>query len=102
MTAVCDLVSGFDAELVRLGYKPSTMAWYRCCWRRLERYFASRGAQEFSLDVAMAWVDEACGGFFEKEQAGALKRLTCTCSGSRRCSTTSRCMGRCCAATPGE
>ena len=72
MTAVCDLVSGLDAELVRLGYKPSTMVWYRGCWRRLERYFASRGAQEFSLDVAMAWVDEACGGFFEKEQAGAL------------------------------
>ncbi len=29
--------------------------------------------QEFSLDVAMAWVDEACGGFFAKEQAGTLK-----------------------------
>ncbi len=73
MAAVCDLVSGLDAELVRLGYKPSTMVWYRGCWRRLERYFASRGAQEFSLDVAMSWVDEACGGFFEKEQAGTLK-----------------------------
>ena len=73
MTAVCDLVSGLDAELVRLGYMPSTMVWYRGCWLRLERWFASRGVQEFSLDVAMAWVDEACGGFFEKEQAGALK-----------------------------
>jgi integrase len=73
MAAVCDLVSGLDAELLRLGYKPSTMVWYRGCWRRLERYFASRGVPEFSLDVAMAWVDEACGGFFEKEQAGALK-----------------------------
>jgi len=73
MAAVCDLVSGLDAELVRVGYEPSTMVWYRGCWRRLERYFASRGAREFSLDVAMAWVDEACGGFFEKEQAGALK-----------------------------
>ena len=49
------------------------MVWYRGCWLRLERWFASRGVQEFSLDVAMAWVDEACGGFFEKEQAGALK-----------------------------
>ena len=58
---------------MRLGYKPSTMVWYRGCWRRLERWFASRGVQEFSLDVAMAWVDEACGGFFEKEQAGTLK-----------------------------
>lgn len=73
MVAVSELVSGLDAELVRLGYKPSTMVWYRGCWRRLERFFASRGAQEFSLDMAMAWVDEACGGFFAKEQTGTLK-----------------------------
>src|SRR5450631_1168461 len=73
MAAVGEMVSGLDAELVRLGYKPSTMVWYRGCWRRLERWFASRGVQEFSLDAAMAWVDEACGGFFEKEQAGTLK-----------------------------
>ena len=74
MAAVGDLVSGLDAELVRLGYKPSSLKWYRGCWRRLERWFASRGVQEFSLDVAMAWVDEACGGFFAKEQAGTLKQ----------------------------
>ncbi len=43
------------------------------CWRRLQRYFAARGAEEFSLDLAMAWVDEACG-FFAKEQAGTLKQ----------------------------
>jgi hypothetical protein len=73
MVAVPELVSGLDAELVRLGYKASTMVWYRGCWRRLERFFASRGVQEFSLDLAMAWVDEACGGFFDKEQAGTLK-----------------------------
>ena len=74
MAAVCELVSGLDAELVRLGYQPSTLKWYRGYWRRLERWFASRGVQEFSLDVAMAWVDEACGGFFAKEQAGTLKQ----------------------------
>lgn len=73
MVAVSELVSGLDAELVRLGYKPSTMVWYRGCWRRLGRFFVSRGVQEFSLDVAMAWVDQACGGFFAKEQAGTLK-----------------------------
>lgn len=73
MVAVSELVSGLDAELVRLGYKASTMVWYRGCWRRMERFFASRGAQEFSLDVAMAWVDQACGGFSDKEQAGVLK-----------------------------
>ncbi len=73
MVAVSELVSGLDAELVRLGYKPSTMVWYRGCWRRLEAFFASRGVREFSLDVAMMWVDQACGGFFDKEQAGTLK-----------------------------
>jgi integrase len=74
MAAVCELVSALDGELVRLGYQPSTMRWYRGYWRRLERYFASRGVREFSLDVAMAWVDEACGGFFDREQAGTLKQ----------------------------
>jgi integrase len=39
----------------------------------LERFFAARGVEEFSLDLAMAWVDAACGGFFQKEQAGTLK-----------------------------
>lgn len=72
MVAVSELVSRLDAELVRLGYKPSTMVWYRGCWRRLEAFFASRGVREYSLDVAMTWVDQACGGFFDKEQAGTL------------------------------
>jgi hypothetical protein len=62
-------VSGLDAEMARLGCKDSTMAWYRGCWRRLQRYFAARGAEELPLDVAMAWVGEACG-FIAKEQAG--------------------------------
>ena len=69
---VSELVSGLDAELRRLGYKDPTLVWYRRCWRRLEGFFAARGVEEFSLDVAMAWVDEACG-FFEKERSGALK-----------------------------
>jgi integrase len=73
MAALSVLVSGLDAELVRLGYKDSTMVWYRGAWRRLQRYFAARGVGQFSLDVAMAWVDEACG-FFAKEQAGTLKQ----------------------------
>jgi integrase len=72
MVALSALVSGLDAELVRLGYKDSTMVWYRGCWRRLQKYFAGRGVEEFSLDLAMAWVDESCG-FFGKERAGTLK-----------------------------
>ena len=72
MVAVSALVSGLDAELMRLGYKDSTMVWYRGCWRRLEKFFVSVGVEEFSRDLAMMWVDESCG-FFAKEQAGTLK-----------------------------
>ncbi len=72
MTTVSALVSGLDAELRRLGCKDATMVWYRGCWRRMQNFFAAGGVEEFSLDVAMAWVDEACG-FFGKEQAGSLK-----------------------------
>jgi len=67
------LVSGLEAGMIRLGYKDSTMTWYRGAWRRLQRYFTARGVEEFSLDVAMEWVDAACG-FFAKEQAGTLKQ----------------------------
>ena len=72
MVALSALVCDLDAELVRLGYKASTMIWYRGCWRRLERFFAAHGEQEFSRDLAMMWVDEACD-FFANEQAGTLK-----------------------------
>ena len=69
---VAALVSGLGAELRRLGYKDSTLVWYQRCWRRVERFFAARGVEDFSLDVAMAWVDESCG-FFDKERSGTLE-----------------------------
>jgi len=98
MVALSALVCDLDAELVRLGYKASTMIWYRGCWRRLERFFAAHGEQEFSRDLAMMWVDESCD-FFAKEQAGTLKQQMFTCSGSRRCWATSRSTGRSCVVT---
>lgn len=73
MVALSVLVSGLEGEMARLGYKDSTMLWYRGAWRRLQRYFAARGVEEFSLDVAMEWVEDACD-FFAKEQAGTLKQ----------------------------
>ncbi|WP_040831203.1 site-specific integrase [Nocardia jiangxiensis] len=73
MTRLSVLVSGLEAELRRLGYKDSTLVWYQGCWRRMQRHFDARGVEEFSLDAAMAWVDDACG-FFAKEQAGTLKQ----------------------------
>ncbi len=83
MATLTALVSGLDAELRRLGYKDSTLVWYRGCWRRLARFFAVRGVEEFSLDVGS-------------------NRPISTCSGSPRCSAITRSTGRCCAATPGR
>src|SRR5258705_1824039 len=73
MATLAVLVSGLEVELQRLGYKDSTLVWYRGCWRRMQKYFAAHGVEEFSLDAAMSWVDDACG-FFGKERAGTLKR----------------------------
>ncbi|WP_067474316.1 site-specific integrase [Nocardia amamiensis] len=73
MTSLSVLVSGLENELQRLGYKDSTLVWYRGCWRRMRKYFAARGIEEFSLDAAMTWVDDACG-FFAKERAGTLSQ----------------------------
>jgi hypothetical protein len=42
MATLSALVSGLDAELRHLGYKDSTLVWYRGCWRRLERFLAAR------------------------------------------------------------
>ena len=42
MATLSALVSRLDADLRRLGYKDSTLVWYRGCWRRLERFFAAR------------------------------------------------------------
>ena len=58
MATLSALVRGLDAELRRLGYKDATMVWYRRCWRRMQEHFAAHGAGEFSLDAAMAWVDD--------------------------------------------
>jgi hypothetical protein len=45
MVTLSLLVTDLDAELVRQGYKSSTMLSYRGCWRRLERFFAARGCR---------------------------------------------------------
>jgi len=97
MATLSALVSSLDAELRRLGYKDSTMAWYRGCWRRMQKYFAARGVEEFSLDVAMAWVDEACG-FFARSRPARSSEQMCTCSGSPRRWRITQSTGRCCAA----
>ena len=64
--------------------KASTMVWYRGCWRRMERFFASRGVQEFSLDLAMAWVDQARGDSSIRNRPAPSNRPTCSFTEAKR------------------
>ena len=48
---------------MRLGYKDSTIVWYRGGWLACSGTSLPAASREFSLDLAMAWVDEACGFF---------------------------------------
>lgn len=73
MITLSALICSLDQELRRQGYKESTMRWYQGCWRRIQRFFDEQGIEAFSVDVAMSWVDSACG-FFAKEQTGTLKQ----------------------------
>lgn len=73
MRALSELVSGLDQEMERLGYAPPTMRWYRGAWLRMERYFEVRGEQEFSLDLGLAWLEDACG-YSAREKAGTLRQ----------------------------
>ncbi len=97
MVALPALVSGLDAELVRLGYKDSTMVWYRGCWRRLQKYFAACGAEEFSLDVGEGVGRPGLRRLFRRKEQGRRPwkpNGTSTCSGSPRCSASTRRTGR--------
>src|SRR5260221_82314 len=47
MATLSALVSGLEAELTRLGYKDSTLVWYRGCWRRMETFFATLAGYQF-------------------------------------------------------
>ena len=102
MATLFALVSGLEAELRRLGYKDSTLVWYRGCWRRMHKHFAARGIEEFSPDAAMAWVDDACGGS-GKEQACTLEANPCVLvQGTPDAGASTRLTGRCCAGITGR
>lgn len=53
---VSELVSGLDAEFRRLGYRDSTLVWYRGCGRRLEKFFAARGVEDNPTPSMWRWL----------------------------------------------
>jgi site-specific recombinase XerD len=66
-----ELINLLEQEMLRMGYKESTLKYYRDNWKRIIEYFDEQGEQFFSEAVAMRYVDEKCG-FFAKEKAGLL------------------------------
>lgn len=66
-----ELISLLEQELIRVGYKETTLKYYRDNWRRIIAFFDARGEKCFSENVAMEYVDEKCD-FFAKEAAGLL------------------------------
>lgn len=70
-TTIKELVNLLEQELIHIGYKESTLHYYRENWKRLIAYFDKRGEQFFSEKTAMQYVDEKCD-FFAKEKAGLL------------------------------
>ena len=81
MVRLSTLVSDLDAELVRLGYKGSTMLWYRGCWCRMERFFATgrtrleadggriRACKGMPLPLRCG-IAGACGGLYRIDRDG--------------------------------
>ena len=99
MVTLFSLVSGLDAELVRLGYKGSTMVG-----------IGAAGAAWRSSSLPAAWKSSHgiwpwCGStkpaaFSARSRPARSSRPMSTCSGSPRCPAITRSTGRCCAATP--
>ena len=70
-TTIKELINLLEQELIRMGYKESTLHYYRENWKRLIAYFDEHGEQFFCEKTAMQYVDEKCD-FFAKEKAGLL------------------------------
>ena len=66
-----ELVVKLERELIRMGYKDSTLKYYRENWKRIIAHFEDCGEEFFSETVAMQYVDSKCD-FFAKEKAGLL------------------------------
>ena len=66
-----ELIHLLEQELIRQGYKDSTLKYYRDIWKRIAAYFEERGEAYFSEPMAMEYVDKKCD-YFAKEKAGLL------------------------------
>jgi site-specific recombinase XerD len=66
-----ELIRLLEQELIRQGYKDTTLKYYRDIWKRIMAYFEAHGEVYFSEALAMEYVDNKCD-YFAKEKAGTL------------------------------
>ena len=69
--SVTELTRLLAQELIRQGYKDTTLKYYRDIWKRIAAYFEEHCEVYFSETVAMEYVDSKCD-YFAKEKAGLL------------------------------
>lgn len=66
-----ELINLLEQELLRVGYKESTLQYYRVNWEKIINYFDEKNELYFSEVIALQFIDEKCN-FFAKEKAGLL------------------------------
>ena len=66
-----DLIKNLEKEMFRIGYKESTVNYYRQQWRQLLKYFEENGIECFGENVGMKFLDEK-HNIFEKQSNALL------------------------------
>lgn len=66
-----ELTARFEKELYRLHYTEASVIQYRRMWRRIATFFEQEGADHFTEEAGMRFLDENFD-FFELEKAGKL------------------------------
>ena len=68
-----DLIARLENELYRLHYNEESVKYYRMLWRRIVTFFESEGADHFTEEVGMRFLDKQYD-FFELEASVELKQ----------------------------
>jgi len=66
-----DLITRLEKELHRLHYTEGSLKYYRSMWRRIATFFENEGANHFTEEVGMRFLDNEYN-FFALEKAGTL------------------------------
>lgn len=52
------VLAELEVELLRIGYKESTLNYYRSQWKKIKKFFSEKGETHFSEKMGMAFLEE--------------------------------------------